>query len=56
MNNLRSAGWSDQQIIHTYTALGNVCLLVLISVYLYVAIRQNRHYLYALTQRWWARG
>lgn len=55
MNNLRYAGWSDQQIINTYTTLGNLCLLVLISVYLYFALRQNRHYLFALTQRWLAR-
>jgi hypothetical protein len=55
MNNLRYAGWSDQQIIGTYTTLGNVCLLALVTVYLYVAIRQNRHYLFALTQRWLAR-
>lgn len=55
MNNLRSAGWSDQHIIDTYTILGNLCLLILVSVYLYFAIRQNRHYLFALTQRWLAR-
>jgi hypothetical protein len=55
MNNLSSAGWSDQLIINTYTRLGNLCLLVLLSVYLYFAIRQNRHYLFALTQRWLAR-
>ncbi len=55
MNNLRYAGWSDQHIINTYTTLGNLCLLVLVSVYLYVAMRQNHHHLFALTQRWLAR-
>ena len=32
MNNLRLAGWSDQQIIDAYTTLGNVCLLILLGV------------------------
>ncbi|MGD1940539.1 MAG: hypothetical protein ACFB0G_04455 [Leptolyngbyaceae cyanobacterium] len=55
MNALSYAGWSDRQIIATYTTMSNVCLLALVSVYLYIAIRQNRHYLFALTQRWLAR-
>jgi hypothetical protein len=54
MNNLRLAGWSDQQIIDAYTTLGNVCLLILVGVYLYFAVRQNRHHLFALSQRWLA--
>lgn len=55
MNDLSQAGWSNQQIIDTYNTLGNICLLVLLSVYIYFALKQNRHYLFALTQRWLAR-
>ncbi|WP_088892706.1 M50 family metallopeptidase [Leptolyngbya ohadii] len=55
MNSLSNAGWSDQQIIGTYSTLGNFCLIALLSAYFYFAIRQNRHYLFALTQRWLAR-
>ncbi len=33
MNNLRGFGWSDTQIINTYSYLGNVCLLMLMGVY-----------------------
>ena len=54
MNNLSNAGWSDQQIIHTYSTLSHLCLWGLLGVYLYCAIRQNRHAIFALTQRWLA--
>lgn len=54
MNNLSYAGWSDQQIISTYTSLGNLCLFALLGVYSYITIRQNRHYLFSLFQRWLA--
>jgi hypothetical protein len=33
MNQLRDLGWSDGQIINTYIAIGQVCLWVLIGVY-----------------------
>jgi hypothetical protein len=56
MNNLSNAGWSDQQIIGTYTTLSHVCLIALLGIYLYYGIQQNRHYLFALSQRWLARG
>ena len=46
MNNLSYAGWSDQQIINTYTTLSHLCLLALLGVYLYFAIRQNRHVIF----------
>lgn len=54
MNNLTYAGWSNQQIIGTYSTLANLCLLALLGVYGYFGIRQNRHYLFALYQRWLA--
>lgn len=54
MNNLSYAGWSDQQIVGTYTTLSHLCLLGLLGVYVYFAMRQNRHALFALTQRWLA--
>lgn len=54
MNNLSAAGWSDQQIINTYSTLSHLCLWVLLGVYLYFAVRQNRHAIFALTQRWLA--
>jgi hypothetical protein len=44
MNNLRGFGWSDIQIVNTYSHLGNVCLLVLMGVYGFFWLRslQNR--------------
>lgn len=33
MNNLSSMGWSDTQIVNTYSQLGNICLFVSIFVY-----------------------
>ncbi len=56
MDNLSDAGWSDQQIISTYTTLSHVCLIALFSIYIYFGIQQNRHYLFALWQRWLARS
>jgi len=35
-------GWSDRHIIATYTRLGDVCLAVLVIVYLVFALRLNR--------------
>jgi hypothetical protein len=34
-------GWSDQQIIQTYTQLGNLCLVVLLGVYIFFLIKRN---------------
>jgi len=45
MNILSFHGWSDQQIIGTYRALGDGCLLVLMGVYLVILLRQH--------PRWW---
>jgi hypothetical protein len=43
MNQLSAVyGWSDRQIMQTYTQLGNLCLLVLIGVYIFFLIKQNR--------------
>lgn len=50
MNNLSYAGWSDQQIIDTYSTLGTLCLLILVGIYSYFAIQQNRHF---IINRWW---
>ncbi len=33
MNKLSANGWSDAQIVNTYSHLGNICLLVLIGIY-----------------------
>lgn len=42
MNQLHDIGWSDGQIINTYTALGQVCLWVTIGIYALRAIRHRR--------------
>jgi hypothetical protein len=55
MNDLSYAGWSDQQIIDTYSTISHLCLIALLSVYIYFALRQNRHYLFSITQHWLAR-
>ena len=34
MNNLSAYGWSNLQIINTYTQLGHICLFILIGIYL----------------------
>lgn len=47
--------WSPQRIIDTYNAIGNLCLLALLGVYCYFCLKQNRHYWFALYQRWLAR-
>ncbi len=33
MNNLSAYGWSDAQIVNTYSQLGNICLLGLLAIY-----------------------
>ncbi|MEM9216808.1 MAG: hypothetical protein AAGD25_20970 [Cyanobacteria bacterium P01_F01_bin.150] len=52
MNTLTSSyGWSDQRIIGTYTTLGDLCLFILIGLYLWIVIRQNRALIYRSWQR-----
>lgn len=48
--------WSDRQIIDTYNSLGGLCLTILLSVYFYFLIKQNRSLLFAVWQRWLARS
>lgn len=43
-------GWSDQQIIGTYNSIGSVCVIVILSIYLYFFIRDRNH---LLIQRLW---
>ena len=44
MNNLSAFGWSDLQIVNTYSHLGNICLFILIGIYIFFLFRslQNR--------------
>lgn len=44
-------GWTDEQIIHTYTTLGNICFWLLVGTYAYFLIRQNHMVLYSSWQR-----
>jgi hypothetical protein len=39
MNNLIAFGWSNAQIINTYSQLGNLCLFVIIGVYTVFCLR-----------------
>lgn len=39
MNTLSSLGWSDAQIVNTYSQLGNVCLFVSIGFYLFFLLK-----------------
>lgn len=48
--------WSPGQIVDTYNAIANVCLLGLLSVYIYFFLKHNRQFLFALSQRWIARS
>lgn len=48
-------GWSDQRIIDTYNSLGGLCLTLLLSIYFYFLIQQNRSFLFGFWQRWLAR-
>lgn len=43
MNTLSEAyNWSDKTIINTYNTLGNVCLIALISLYIFFLIKHRR--------------
>lgn len=52
MNQLSEVyGWGDQRIIDTYNSLGSICAIAILSVYLYVFLKNRNHlYLYALWQ------
>jgi hypothetical protein len=39
MNTLSSLGWSDAQIVNTYSQLGNICLFVSIGFYLFFLLK-----------------
>lgn len=44
MNGLHDEwGWSQSEIIHTYTRLGNACLIAVAVVYVFFALRLDRH-------------
>lgn len=44
MNTLSSLGWSDAQIVNTYSQLGNICLFISIGFYIFFLLKslQNR--------------
>ncbi|NDJ17315.1 M50 family metallopeptidase [Myxacorys almedinensis] len=44
-------GWSDQQIINTYSQLGNTCLIILIGIYGIMLIKGDPAFLIKLRQR-----
>lgn len=45
-------GWSDQRIIDTYTGIGNICVVIILSVYLYFFIKQRSYlWLHSFWQR-----
>lgn len=48
-------GWTHQQIINTYNSLAGLCLTVILAVYFYILLKQNRQVLFGLWQRWLAR-
>ena len=46
MNQLSySFGWSDQQIIDTYNHISGICLITILSVYIYFLIKNQRSHL-----------
>lgn len=36
-------GWSDQRIIDTYTSIGAVCAIAILSTYFYIFLKQRNH-------------
>ena len=52
MNQLSEVyGWSDQRIIDTYSGIGSLCAIAILSVYFYIFLKHRNHlYLYALWQ------
>lgn len=52
MNQLSQVyNWSDQKIINTYNALGNVCLIALVSLYIFFLIKHRRWILERITTK-----
>jgi hypothetical protein len=39
MNNLSAMGWSDAQIVNTYSHLGNICLFISIGFYIFFLLK-----------------
>ncbi|WP_008314892.1 hypothetical protein [Leptolyngbya sp. PCC 6406] len=48
--------WTPGQIMGTYNAIANLCLIAILGVYLYFFWKYNRQMLFALSQRWIARS
>jgi hypothetical protein len=46
MNKLSASGWSDAQIVNTYSHLGNICMLVLVGIYAVFLLKSLQN------QRW----
>ena len=44
-------GWSDQRIIDTYNGIGSVCVVAILSVYVYFLVK-DRNYLLLPSGRW----
>lgn len=54
MNQLQIVhGWSDQQIVDTYNGIGSVCVIAILSVYVYFLIKERN---YLLFKRVWMRS
>ncbi|HEY9699437.1 MAG TPA: hypothetical protein V6D10_19420 [Trichocoleus sp.] len=49
-------GWSDSQIIQTYSALGNFCLIIILIIYFFFFLKQNRSFFFSQWQRFQARN
>ncbi|MDB9311878.1 hypothetical protein PN462_02100 [Spirulina sp. CS-785/01] len=43
--------WNPSDLVNTYTGLGNLCLLILVGLYGYFLIRQNKAFFFGLKQR-----
>lgn len=56
MNRLVSHGWSTAQITGTYNAIGNICLVAIAAVYLYICWRHHYQTLLGLWLRWLAQA
>lgn len=53
MNRLVSHGWSDQQIVDSYNSIGSICLIAIISIYIFLFLKQKNYlFLYSLWQQW----
>jgi hypothetical protein len=44
MDILQIFGWTDQQIINTYNTLGSLCLWLVLGVYIFIVLQQNRQF------------